>query len=121
MTLLPLNKRCPSYLLDDLKEQMIRGKGPWLAGNVSLEYDGKVIVTSAQALQVMLEKTETVYHMISVMAKIIMGQRQEPLMMHSKEHDKLFLIITQVQKEHADLKRRIQADYNIKYVGVVVK
>ncbi|MFD2016689.1 hypothetical protein ACFSJQ_16165 [Vibrio olivae] len=44
------------YLLEELKIQMIRGRGPWLVGRVSLEYEGKVIVASGKALELMLEK-----------------------------------------------------------------
>ncbi len=101
------------YLLEELKIQMIRGKGPWLVGNVSLEYEGKVIVASGKALRVMLEKTESIWSMIHVRGNIIAGQRRHPYLLYSKEHEKLFLAIVQDKVEYLTLRDRIRAEYNI--------
>ncbi|MEA5308896.1 hypothetical protein VB548_21655 [Vibrio parahaemolyticus] len=87
------------YLLEELKIQMIRGRGPWLVGRVSLEYEGKVIVASGKALELMLEKTESILSMIHVRATIIAGQRRNPFLLYSKEYEKLFLIIVKENEE----------------------
>ncbi|NOI23861.1 hypothetical protein [Vibrio mediterranei] len=102
------------YLLEELKIQMIRGKGLWLVGNVSLEYEGKVIVASGKALRVMLEKTESIWSMIHVRATIIAGQRRNPFLLYSKEYEKLFLIIVKENEECLALRDKIRSDYKIK-------
>ncbi|HAS3594502.1 TPA: hypothetical protein I6189_003335 [Vibrio cholerae] len=103
-----------SYLLEELKIQMIRGRGPWLVGRVSLEYEGKVIVANGKTLEIMLEKTDSMWSMIHVRATIISTQRRSPFLLYSKEYEKLFLIIVKEDEEGLVLRDKIRSDYKIK-------
>ncbi|MGC9423162.1 hypothetical protein [Vibrio sp.] len=102
------------YLLEELKIQMIRGIGPWLVGNVSLEYEGKVIVANGKTLEIMLEKTDSMWSMIHVRATIISAQRRSPFLLYSKEYEKLFLIIVKEDEEGLVLRDKIRSDYKVK-------
>lgn len=117
MVLPDKRRRDVCLVIDDLKQQMIKGKGPWLAGNVSLEYGGKVIATSDQALDVLIQKTGNVYPEIIIRAGLMSGQKRAPLIIHSRAHKKLFLIVTLDKEEHTELKERIKVDYNIPDFG----
>ncbi|HAS6198724.1 hypothetical protein ACEV76_20785 [Vibrio parahaemolyticus] len=96
--------------IKELKNQIAIGSGSLLVGEVNVEYDNQVLVTSGDALDEILKNKDLNAH--KIMLRAMLNVYRGPRALYSRTENKIFLITTPDQEKAKQLYRTIKQDHH---------